>query len=132
VAPAGSLRALGREVVFALDVTGSIATFLEAVLAGEGLALVHVPGIAVNRAGNGYARGTAKSDPRDARTLADLARTRPGLRPMLRNDAITVALRLLASRRGDLVVEQTRRLSHLRQLLCQVHPGLERALDVTK
>lgn len=46
VALAGSLKALGHEVVVALDVTGSIATFLEAVLAGEGLALVHDPGIA--------------------------------------------------------------------------------------
>ena len=116
----------------ALDVTGSIATFLEAVLAGEGLALVHVPGIAVNRAGQGYAGGERKSDPRDARTIADLARTRPGLRPILRDDATTVALRLLVSRRGDLVVDQTRRLSRLRQLLSQIHPGLERRLDVTK
>lgn len=132
VALAEGLKALGDEVVVALDVTGSIATFLEAVLAGEGLALVHVPGIAVNRAGQGYAGGERKSDPRDARTIADLARTRPGLRPILRDDATTVALRLLVSRRGDLVVDQTRRLSRLRQLLSQVHPGLERRLDVTK
>lgn len=132
VALAQGLKALGDEVIVALDVTGSIATFLEAVLAGEGLALVHVPGIAVNRAGQGYAGGERKSDPRDARTIADLARTRPGLRPILRDDATTVALRLLVSRRGDLVVDQTRRLSRLRQLLSQVHPGLERRLDVTK
>ncbi|MFO7921808.1 MAG: transposase, partial [Nioella sp.] len=65
VALAQSLKALGDEVIVALDVTGSIATFLEAVLAGEGLALVHVPGIAVNRAGQGYAGGERKSDPRD-------------------------------------------------------------------
>jgi transposase len=132
VALTQGLKALGDEVVVALDVTGSIATFLEAVLAGEGLALVHVSGIAVNRAGQGYAGGERKSDPRDARTIADLARTRPGLRPILRDDATTVALRLLVSRRGDLVVDQTRRLSRLRQLLSQVHPGLERRLDVTK
>ena len=128
---AADLRALDEEVVVALDVTGSIATFLEAVLASEGLALVHVPGIAVNRAGHGYAGGEGKSDPRDARTIADLARTRPGLRPVLRGDATTAALRLLVSRRSDLVEDQTRRLSRLRQLLGQVHPGLEGKLDVT-
>jgi transposase len=41
-------------------------------------------------------------------------------------------LRLLESHRGDLVVDQTRLLSRLRQLLCQMHPGLERGLDVTQ
>jgi hypothetical protein len=46
------LKRLG-EVTVGLDVAGSIATFLEAVLLAEGLALVHVPGIAVNRAGQG-------------------------------------------------------------------------------
>lgn len=131
MALAQRLKSYSDTVVVALDVTGSIATFLEAVLTGEGLALVHVPGLAVNRAGQGYAGGERKSDPRDARTIADLARTRPGLRPILRGEATTVALRLLVSRRGDLVVDQTRRLSRLRQLLSQVHPGLERALDVT-
>ena len=144
VALAQGLKALGDEVVVALDVTGSIAAFLEAVLASEGLALVHgeplsatgprtmASGIAVNRAGQGYAGGERKSDPRDARTIADLARTRPGLRPILHDGATTVALRLLVSRRGDLVEDQTRRLSRLRQLLSQIHPGLERRLDVTK
>jgi Transposase len=53
------LRSLGDQVVVALDVTGSIVTFLEAVLAGEGQSLVHVPGIAVNREGQGYAEANA-------------------------------------------------------------------------
>jgi len=131
LALAADLGELDDEVVVALDVTGSIATFLEAVLASEGLALVHVPGIAVNRAGQGYAGGGGRSGPRDARTIADLARTRPGLRPVLRGDATTAASRLRVSRRGDLVEEQTRRLSRLRQLLGRIRPGLERALDVT-
>jgi transposase len=129
---AGTLKALDADIVAALDVTGSIATFLGAVPAGEGLALVHVPGIAVNRAGLGYAGGERKSDPRDARTIADLARTRPGLRPIRLDDPATIALRLPVSRREDLTVDQTRRIPRLRQLLSQVHPGLARALDVTR
>jgi transposase len=115
----------------ALDVTSSIVTFLEAVLLAEGLRLIHVPGIAVNRAGQGFAGGERKSDPRDTRTSADLARIRPELRAVALGDETTVAIRLKMSRRRDLVQDQTRRLSRLRQLLGSIHPGLERALDVT-
>lgn len=128
---AAELRGLGAELTIALDVTGSIASFLEAVLLAEGFALVHVPGIAVNRAGHGFAGGERKSDPKDARTIAELARTRPGLRPIRRDDETTVAIRLKVARRRDLVQDQTRRLSRLRQLLASIHPGLERTLDVT-
>jgi transposase len=128
---AAELRGLGPELQIALDVTGSIASFLEAVLLAEGFTLVHVPGIAVNRAGHGFAGGERKSDPRDARTIAELARTRTGLRPINRDDETTIAIRLKIARRRDLVQDQTRRLSRLRQLLASIHPSLERDLDVT-
>ena len=125
------LRRLPGEVTIGLDVTGSIAAFLEAVLLAEGFALVHVPGIAVNRARPGFAGGERKSDPRDARVIAEQVRTRPELRLIRPDDETTIALRLLVARRRDLVADQTRRLSRLRQLLGAVHPGLERTLDVT-
>jgi transposase len=127
---AADLRALAG-VTIGLDVVGSIATFLEAVLLAEGLALVHVPGIAVNRASHGFAGGERKSDPRDARVIAELVRTRPDLRPIRPDTETTVAIRVLVAHRRDLVQDQTRRLSRLRQLLASVHPGLERVLDVT-
>jgi hypothetical protein len=60
------LRGLGQEMAIGLDVVGSFARFLEATLLAEGFALVHTPGIAVNRAGQGFAGGERKSDPRDA------------------------------------------------------------------
>lgn len=124
------LRRLDGEVVIGIDVVGSFARFLEATLLAEGFALVHAPGIAVNRAGQGFAGGERKSDPKDARTIADLVRTRP-LRPILPDDETRVALGLKVGRRGDLIQEQTRRLARLRNLLCGIHPGLERTLDVT-
>jgi transposase len=40
-------------------------------------------------------------------------------------------LHLLVSRRRELVIDQTRRLSRVRDLLTATHPGLERQLDVT-
>jgi transposase len=121
---------LDGEVVIGLDVVGSFARFLEAMLLAEGFALVHAPGIAVNRAGQGFAGGERKSDPRDARTIADLVRTRE-LRRILPDDDTLVALRLKVGRRRELVQDQTRRLSRIRGLLCGIHPGLERTLDVT-
>lgn len=124
------LRRLGL-VTIGLDVTGSIASFLEAVLLADGFSLVHVPGIAVNRAAHGFAGGESKSDPRDARTIADLVRTRPDLRPIRPDEEATIAIRLLVGRRRDLVQDQTRGLSRLRQLLASIHPDLERRLNVT-
>lgn len=46
------------------------------VLIGAGLVLVHVPDIAVDCAARGHAGDERKSDPRDARVIADLVRTR--------------------------------------------------------
>jgi len=127
---AKELHALGDTVVIGLDIAGSLARFLEAVLLAEGLRLVHVPGIAVNRAGRGFAGGERKSDPRDANTIADLVRTR-ALRPILPDDEIVIALRLKVMRRREITDDQTRRISRLRQLLGAIHPGLERRLDLT-
>jgi transposase len=61
-----------------------------------------VPGIAVNRAREGTAGGETKSDPRDARTIADLVRTRRDLRKVTANSELDIELRLLVSRRRDL------------------------------
>jgi transposase len=114
-----------------LDVMGSFAAFLQAALLAEGFSLVHVPGIAVNRARVGFAGGETKSDPRDARVIAEQVRTRPDLRAIRSDDETTIAIRLLVGRRRDLTQDQTRRLSRLHQLLASIHPGLERALDLT-
>jgi transposase len=119
------------EVTIGLDVMGSFAAFLQAVLLAEGFCLVHVPGIAVNRARVSFAGGETKSDPRDARVIAEQVRTRPDLRAIRTDDETTIALRLLVGRRRDLTQDQTRRLSRLHQLLASIHPGLERALDLT-
>jgi len=123
------LRALGGDVVIGIDVVGSFARFIEASLLAEGFALVHTPGIAVNRAGQGFAGGERKSDPRDARTIAELVRTRD-LRPVLTDDDTRVALRLKVGRRRDLMQDQVRRVARIRGLLCGIHPGLEQAFDL--
>lgn len=119
------------KLTIGIDVMGSFAAFLQAALLAEGFRLVHVPGIAVNRARVGFAGGETKSDPRDARVIAEQVRTRADLRAISTDDETTIAIRLLVGRRRDLTQDQTRRLSRLHQLLASIHPGLERALDLT-
>jgi len=127
----GGLRALGGEATVGLDVVGGVAGLLEAMLAQAGLGLVHVSGLAVNRARQGTRGGESKSDPRDARVIADQVRTRRDLRPVQAPTEVDRGIHLLVGRRRDLVDEQTRRLGRLHDLLASVHPGLERALDLT-
>src|SRR6476659_1740991 len=73
---ADRLAALGGTVRVGIDVIGGIAGLAEAMLAQAGFTLVHVPGLAVNRARQGTVGGENKSDPRDARAIADQVRTR--------------------------------------------------------
>jgi transposase len=125
------LSNFGDDLTICLDVMGSIATFLEAALLAAGFQLVHVPGITVNRARDGFGNKEAKSDPKDARVIAEQVRTRPNLRRVEHNDETTIAVRVLIGRRRDLVEAQTRRISRLRRLVGSIHPGLEGALDFT-
>jgi hypothetical protein len=105
------LRTLAGEVVVGLDVVGGIAGLAQAMLGAAGFRLVHVSGLAVNRARQGTSGGESKSDPRDARVIADQVRTRRDLRPIAAATGSDAELRLLAGRRRDLVDEQTRRLA---------------------
>lgn len=124
------LTALHGTVHIGLDVVGGIAGLAEAMLASAGFTLVHVPGIAVNRARQGTVGGENKSDPRDARTIADQVRTRSDLRPIEAGSELDLEIRLMVSRRGDIVQAQTQRLSRLRDLLVGIFPGLEACLDL--
>ena len=129
---AADLGDLGGERLVGIDLLGSIATLLSAMLLAAGERLVHVPGLAVNRARQGSVGGQNKSDPRDARVIADQLRLRPAdFRPITVQDETVAELRLLVSRRADLVTDQTRRISRMRYLLNTIHPDLERALDLT-
>lgn len=131
IALVAELVALGGERTVGIDVIGGIASLATAVLFDAGERVVHVPGLAVNRARQGTTGGESKSDPRDARVIAEQVRTRRDLRSVTLEDAVTVELRLLVGRRRDLVTEQTRRLGRLHDLLVTIHPGLEHRLDLT-
>ena len=114
-----------------LAVVGGMAGLAEAMLGVAGFRLVHVSGLAVNRARQGRTGGEHTSDPRDARVIAEQVRTRRDLRSIQPVRELDLELRLLVGRRGDLQVEQTRRLARLPDLLVGIGPGLERVLDLT-
>jgi Transposase len=124
------LTALGGTVRIGIDVIGGIAGLAEAMLAQAGFTLVHVPGLAVNRARQGTVGGENKSDPRDARAIADQVRTRSDLRPVEPATEIDLEIRLLAGRRRDLVETQTQHLARLHDRLVGLFPGLEACLDL--
>jgi transposase len=103
-----TLRARGPLKV-GIDVVGGIASVLTAMLLDAGIDVVHVPGLAVNRAREGTAGGEHKSDPRDAAVIADRVRHRRDLRPIEPVGELDAEIRLLVARRRDLVTDQTRR-----------------------
>jgi len=74
------LNGLPAPVRVGIDVLGGIASLTQAVLLEAGFELVHVSGLSVNRAREGTVGGESKSDPRDARVIADQVRTRRDLR----------------------------------------------------
>ena len=126
-----ALKAGGDSLVAGVDVMGGIASLVVVMLQEAGVSVVHVPGLAVNRARQGTVGGENKSDPRDARVIAEQVRARRAeLRAVEAEDEATAELRLLIGRRRDLVTDQTRRLSRLHDLVVSVHPSLERALDL--
>lgn len=114
-----------------LDLLGGIASLAQAMLLDAGLACVHVPGLAVNRARQCTTGGERKSDPKDAKVIADQVRMRDDLHPVTTASEIAAEIRLLVARRRELVTDQVRRKARLRDLLCTVHPGLEREIDLT-
>ncbi len=118
-------------VTVGIDVVGGIASLLCAMLAEAGIEVVHVSGLAVNRAREGTSGGEHKSDPRDAAVIADQVRHRRDLRAIEPVGELDTEIRLLVARRRDLVADQTRRINRLRDLLASIHPGLEHVVDPT-
>jgi transposase len=114
-----------------LDVVGGIANLVACMLHEAGFELVHVPGLAVNRARQGTQGGEHKSDSKDAAVIAEQVRVRPELRPIEMLGELDAEIRLLVGHRRDLVKDQTRRITRLRDLLCSIHPAPERIVDPT-
>jgi transposase len=118
-----------EEVVWAVDQPGGSAALLLALLWERGQRVLYIPGLAVDRARDAY-RGESKTDARDAHVIADQARMRPDLGTLEPGEVELAELQLLLARRRDLVTDQTRALTRLREALLALFPALERALNL--
>ena len=118
----GDVLAVSPGVLWAVDFNHGGASLLVALLPGQGQVVAYLTGLALHRASGTY-RGEGKTDARDAFVIADQARMRrdPGLlRP---GDEIAVDLRILTTRRSDLVADRTRQINRLRAQLLEIFPA---------
>ena len=118
-----------EEVDWAVDQPGGGAALLLALLWERDQKVLYVPGLSVDRARDTY-RGESKSDARDARVIADQARMRGDLGKLKAGEQELAELQLLLARRRDLLTDQTRTITRLREALVSLFPALERALDL--
>jgi transposase len=128
-----SVLALAGEdqVVWATDLNTGGAALLIALLANRGQQVLYIPGRIVHHAAATY-RGDGKTDAKDARIIADQARMRADLQPVRGGDQISADLRLLTSRRTDLVCDRVRAINRIRALMLEYFPALEAAFDYSK
>lgn len=122
-----ALAVSGGELSWTVDQPGDGAALLLALLWGRSQRVLYIPGLAVDRARDGF-RGEAKTDRRDALVIAEQARMRRDLKPLEPTEELLAEMRLLLARRRDLVEDQGRTLRRLRDTLLALFPSLERAL----
>jgi transposase len=120
---------LAEEIVWAVDQLGGGAALLLALLWERNQRVLYVPGLTVDRARDAY-RGESKTDARDAHVIADQARMRTDLGELEPGEQEIAELQLLLARRRDLITDQSRSVTRLRETLLSLFPALERALDV--
>lgn len=94
----------------------------------RGVAVGYVSGLAMRRIADTFP-GQAKTDRRDARILAEAARTMPHtVRPLAVPAPGLAELRALLGHDADLARSATALTNQLRGLLSELHPALERVL----
>jgi len=118
----------GGEVRWAVDLVSPVASLLLAVLLISGQNVVYVPGRMVARMAEALG-GEGKTDAKDARIIADIARMRRDLTPITADDELVVELARLTSHRADLMADWVRGVNRLRELPGSIFPALERSFD---
>lgn len=123
--------AMADEVRWAVDISSRPSALLLTLLLGHGQPVVYIPGKTVNRMTGAY-RGEGKTDAKDARIIADLARMRRDFRPIEPSVELSSGLLLLVGYRQDLISERVRLINRLREILVGICPALERAFEYRK
>lgn len=122
--------ALGEDVTWGIDLADGGAALLIDLLLSHGQRVLYIPGIAVNRASEGY-RGEGKTDAKDAAIIADQARIRRDLQVLRPGDELVTELKILTRHQRDLANDRIRVVNRLRGHLTGIFPALERVLDLT-
>ncbi|MCI2424386.1 IS110 family transposase [Saccharopolyspora sp. K220] len=128
VAAIAEICELAATVHWAIDISGTSAALLLALLAAHGQQAVYVPGRTVNRMAGAY-RGEAKTDARDAYVIAETARMRRDFTSIDVPAQLAADLGLLTAHRTDLIADRVRVINRLRDVLTGIFPALERAFD---
>ncbi|WP_413804486.1 IS110 family transposase [Streptomyces sp. OE57] len=118
----------GGLVTWAVDLNAGGAALWIALLVNHGQKLLYIPGRTVHHASAAY-RGSGKTDAKDAFVIADQARMRRDLQPLLETSEIAIDLKILTARRMDLSADRTRAVNRLRAQMLEYFPALERAFD---
>ncbi|MFJ6636905.1 IS110 family transposase [Streptomyces sp. NPDC091376] len=121
--------ALSEEVTWGIDLADGGAALAIAVRLNHDQSVHYISGRAIHRASEGY-RGEGKTDAKDAAVIADQVRVRRDLYLLRVGDETVTDLKILTSRRMDLVADRTRVVNRLRAQLTGIFPGLERVLSL--
>jgi len=121
------LWARAHQATVIVDQPGGTAALLLKLCWDAAIDIGYVPGLAMARARDFYA-GDAKTDPKDAFVLADVARAHPNRVVWLREtSAARTQLELLNSYDADLREDAHRLTNRIRALLATYWPAFERA-----
>ena len=118
------------QVLWAIDLNHGAAALVIGLLVAREQSVTYLTGLAIHRAAASY-RSEGKADARDAFIIADQARVRRDISVLRPGDEIAVDLRILTTRRVDVVFDRTRQINRLRAQLLEIFPALERALTLT-
>jgi hypothetical protein len=119
---------VAEEVVWAVDQPGGSAALLLALCYGNA---IRKSSTSQASAWSGLATPTAGSPkpmPAMPTSIADQARMRPDLSELKPGEQEIAELQLLLARRRDLITDQSRAVTRLREALVSLFPALERAL----
>ncbi|MBY6687484.1 IS110 family transposase [Rhodococcus sp. BP-149] len=119
------IRSVGTaNVRWAVDLTSAVASLLLTLLASTEQHVVYIPGRVVHAMASAY-RGEGKTDAKDARLIADIARTRTDFDTVVVPEPLVLNLRHLTGYRAELVADRVRTVNRLRGLLNTIFPALE-------
>jgi transposase len=116
------------QVLVVVDQPASVGALVVAVARDVGVEVGYLPGLAMRRIADLHP-GEAKTDARDARVIAQAARSMPhALRSLRADDEQIAELAMLAGFDDDLHASIVSATNRLRGLLTQIHPALERVV----